>query len=296
MQDLIDRHMLELAMAGKSQRTVSGYRIDLEQFMSFLLSHFGSAEPSHINKAQIRAFLQWLSEKKDCNRTIARKMAALQSWFTFLKINGLRADNPMKNLRRPKFEKKLPHFFTEAEMTTLIRIPDTSTIYGVRNRAIFEVLYSCGLRLEELANLQLSDIDYRKGLLKVTGKGNKQRIVPIGKPALEATQEYLKLRPNLATEQSSSRIFLTRTGKDFDTQQLKIILGGYIDLIAREKGYSAHSIRHSFATHLLDRGASLEAIQALLGHSNLATTEKYTHVSLQDIKAAYEKGHPRSGK
>lgn len=295
MQEWIDKHSEYLALEGKSKRTLRGYRIDLEQFRRFLDESFGSADVASLSAIHIRAFLKWLSERPDCNRTLARKMAALNSWFKYLKLQGLRTDNPMRKIRRPKYEQKLPRFFTEEEMLLLIRIPDTSSNVGRRNRAIFELLYSCGLRLMELANLHLEDIDYRKALLKVYGKGNKQRFVPIGKPALEALQDYLKVRPLMATEQSSARLFITYRGKDFDTQQLNIILMRYINLIAREKGYSPHSIRHSFATHLLSRGADISAIQKLLGHEALSSTELYTHLSLEDIKAAYEKGHPRSG-
>lgn len=295
MQDWIDKHIQYLSLEGKSKCTQDGYRLDLEQFMRFLQESFGEPDPRLLSTLQIRAFLTWLAEQPDCNRTLARKMAALNSWFKYLKREGLRGDNPMQKIRRPKSEKKLPRFFSEEEMETLIRIPDLSSSYGVRNRAIFELLYSCGLRLMELSGLELKDIDHRKGILKVWGKGNKQRIVPIGTPAMEAVQEYLKLRPSFCTEQSSNKLFLTRSGKDFDTKQLHIILMRYINLIAREKGYSPHTIRHSFATHLLSRGADLRAIQELLGHANLSTTEVYTHVSLEDIKAAYEKGHPRSG-
>lgn len=295
MQNLIDKHSEYLYLEGKSKPTLEGYRIDLEQFRRFLDEQFGGIDVALISVLHIRAFLRWLAEQPDCNRTLSRKMAALNSWFKYLKLQGLRTDNPMQKIRRPKFEKKLPHFFSEEEMEVLIRIPDTSTKIGMRNRAIFEVLYSCGLRLMEIAGLKLSDIDFRKGLIKVLGKGNKQRFIPIGKPALEAIEAYLRVRPLLVKEHSSNCLFLTRSGKDFDTQQLRIILMRYINLIAREKGYSPHTIRHSFATHLLSRGADLRAIQELLGHAQLSTTEHYTHVSLEDIKAAYEKGHPRSG-
>ncbi|MDI3504667.1 MAG: integrase/recombinase XerD [Candidatus Cloacimonadota bacterium] len=201
----------------------------------------------------------------------------------------------MIRIRRPKYERKLPRFFSEEEMSVLLRIPDTSTKIGVRNRAILEILYSCGLRLSELAGLRLMDIDQGKKIIRVIGKGNKQRLVPLGSYALQALQDYLKLRPQFEQSYSSDKVFLTHTGKDFDRIQLRTILMRYIQLIAREKGYSPHTIRHSFATHLLARGADLRTIQEMLGHSELSTTEIYTHLSLEDIKEAYEKGHPRSG-
>lgn len=295
MQEWIDRHRQYLALEGKSPRTLDGYQLDLQQFKRFLAEVFGELEPSQIGVLHIRAFLKMLSEQPDCNRTLGRKIAALGSWFKFLKREGCVPDNPMRKIRRPKFEKKLPKVFSEEEMSLLLRIPDITSIFGIRNLAIMEMLYSCGLRLMELANLRLDDIDHHRKIIRVIGKGSKERRIPLGSKALEALQEYLKIRPQLRREHSSSRVFLTRNGKDFDTKQLNIILMRYIDLIAREKGYSPHTIRHSFATHLLSHGASLRAIQELLGHTELSTTEIYTHVSLEDIKDAYEKGHPRSG-
>ena len=180
-------------------------------------------------------------------------------------------------------------------MPLLMRIPDTSDIFGVRNLAMLELLYSCGLRLMELANLKLEDVDFRRRVIRVMGKGNKQRVIPFGSKALDALKQYLGKRELLAHEDSSTKVFLTKSGKAFARRQLHTILSHYMDLIAREKGFSPHTIRHSFATHLLARGADLRAIQELLGHSKLSTTEKYTHLTLEQIKEAYEKGHPRSG-
>jgi len=295
MQEWIDKHLAELAIQGKSPKTIEGYRFDLIQFKKYLQDAMPEVQLAEISAIHVRGFLVWLSERPDGNRTLSRKLSALSSWFRYLKLNGIITEDIMRKIRRPKYERKLPKFFSESEMETLIRIPDIQTPLGLRNRAIFEILYSCGLRLMELASLRLGDVDYRKKLVRVTGKGNKQRIVPVNNSALDALNAYLKIRPNLAREGSSEKIFLTKSGKDFDARQLHRILGRYIALIAQEKGYSPHTIRHSFATHLLSRGADLRAIQEMLGHSELSTTEIYTHLSLEDIQAAYEKGHPRSG-
>lgn len=295
MKKWIQKHLDQLSIEGKSPRTIEGYRIDLQQFEGFLESEFGLCNISDISALHIRGFLRWLSEKQDVNRTLSRKLSSLSSWFRYLKIQGEIKDDPMRKIRRPKYEKKLPRFFSEEEMQALLRIPDTSSKFGLRNRAILELLYSCGLRLMELAGLRLDDIDKGKKLIRVIGKGNKQRLIPIGSFALQSLDEYLKERPGFLQDHSSDKVFLTRSGKDFDTDQLRTILMRYIDLIAREKGYSPHTIRHSFATHLLSKGADIRAIQKMLGHADLATTEVYTHLSLEDIKAAYEKGHPRSG-
>lgn len=296
MQNMIDKHLEHLSLEGKSKRTLEGYRIDLKQFQDFLYEAFGEAwSIETIGVLHIRGFLKWLAERPDCNRTLSRKIASLSSFFKYLKLVGIRSDNPMKKIRRPKFEKKLPKFFSEAEINLLLQIPDQESKIGVRNKAIFELLYSCGLRLMEVAAINMQDFDLARGLLRVTGKGDKQRLIPIGKYAIEAIQQYLLLRPQFLKPGSSNRLFLTRSGKDFNTSQLHAILMRYINLVAREKGYSLHTIRHSFATHMLSRGADLRAIQELLGHAQLSTTEIYTHVSLEDIKTAYEKGHPRSG-
>ncbi len=295
MQEWIEKHLTELALEGKSPLTVEGYRIDLQQFQDYMSENWDTVDIPQIDAIHIRGFLIWLSERPNCNRSLSRKLSALASWFKFLKVKGVITGNPMRKIRRPKYENKLPKFFSEDEMTALLRIPDTSTPIGVRNRAMLELLYSCGLRLMELAALRMHEIDFRKKMIRVMGKGSKQRLIPVGVSAIQAIEEYLKLRPDFATENSSDRIFLTHTGKDFDAPQLKVILMHYITLIAREKGYSPHSIRHSFATHMLSHGAELRAIQEMLGHTELSATEVYTHLSLDEIKDAYEKGHPRSG-
>lgn len=295
MNQWIQKHLEHLSVAGKSPRTVEAYRIDLQQFARYLETEVGPLEVCGISAIHIRGFLKWLSDLQDGNRTLSRKLSSLASWFKYLKRQGIIKEDPMRKIRRPKYERNLPKFFSEEEMLALLRIPDTSSKFGMRNRAILELLYSCGLRLMELAGLRLSDIDRHKKLIRVVGKGNKQRLIPIGSYALKSMDEYLKLRPDFIAENSSDKVFLTRSGRDFNSNQLRTILMRYIALIAREKGYSLHSIRHSFATHLLSHGADLNAIREMMGHVNLSTTQIYTHLSLEDIKAAYEKGHPRSG-
>jgi len=155
------------------------------------------------------------------------------------------------------------------------------------------LLDSSGLRLFELSEAKTNDLNLKKEIIRIIGKGNKERLVPVGKDALNAILDYLPIREKLRGEQSSSKLFLTKTGKDFDHRQLYTILDQYFRLIAQQKGYSPHTLRHSFATHLLSRGADLRAVQEMLGHANLSTTEMYTHVTLEDVKQAYRKGHPR---
>ncbi|MDP3114830.1 MAG: tyrosine recombinase XerC [Candidatus Cloacimonadaceae bacterium] len=295
MQNNIDGYCDYIRVEGKSPRTIEGYKLDLDQLHSFLKQFFENEEVrvEEINTLQIRDFLRWLHDKPDCNRSLARKTAALRGFFSYLMLSDIISANPMLKIKRPKYEKKLPHFFSEDEINLLLSIPDQNTKCGIRDRAILETIYSSGLRLAELAGIQLGDIDFRRGRIRVVGKGNKERIIPIGRPALDAIRSYLPVREDFQTQHSSNLLFLTYRGKDFDTKQLDIILGRYISIVAQQKGYSPHTLRHSFATHMLARGADLRAIQEMLGHSQLSTTEIYTHVTLEDIKDAYRKGHPR---
>lgn len=294
MINCINQYCNNLALEGKSAKTIEAYRLDLEQFYAFVRRFFETEEIDlgAITVLNIRDFLRYLNEKPDCNRSLARKSASLNGFFKFCKLKGYINSNPMDKVKRPKYERPLPKCFTEEEVRTLLSIPDTSSRFGIRNKAILELIYSCGLRLMELAGIRMSDMDIKNGLLRVKGKGNKERIIPMGSYAIAAINDYLPVREQLRVESSPDRLFLTKSGKAFDTDQLDTILKRYFLLIARTRGYSPHTLRHSFATHMLSRGADLRAIQELLGHSLLSTTELYTHVSLDDIIKAYHKGHP----
>ena len=294
MEKELQRYSVFLRAEGKSACTLTAYGSDLRQFLDYVGRVFpGEIVAEEINVQMIRDWLRDLHDKKVGNRSLARKTAALNSFFRWLKLTARIGINPMDKIKRPKFEKALPHFFTEEEMLTLLRVPDLDSVYGVRNRAILELLYSSGLRISELAGLRLSDIDLKRGLLKVVGKGSKERLVPLGKEASIAIQAWRPLRDKLKRPESSNNLFLTKSGRDFDGRQLYAILNQYFRLVAQKKGYSPHTLRHSFATHMLARGADLRAIQEMLGHAQLDTTAIYTHVTLDDLKQAYKKGHPR---
>jgi len=298
MKKLIESYCNALRLQGKSENTQIAYRRDLEQLHCFLKPFFADEVVSvqEIMPMQIRDFLRYMHEKPDCNRSLARKLAALKSFFAYCKLEGLITQNPVDKLKRPKYEKKLPHFFSEEEIEKLLNIPDTETPLGIRNRAILELIYSSGLRLDEVAKIRLLDIDFTRCLVKVLGKGNKERIVPVGRTAIHWTERYMKIRSSLDPLGKCDRLFLTYTGKPFDSKQLNTILMRFINLIAKEKGYSPHTLRHSFATHILKRGADLRAVQEMLGHANLSTTEIYTHVTIDDLKDAYHRAHPLSKK
>lgn len=295
MRNDLENYLQYIRAEAKSPCTLIAYERDLRQFESYLQRFFegGEVRSDGIDVQMIRDWLRWLHDGKVGNRSLARKIAALNSFFRYLKLSGRVSKNPMDSIKRPKFEKKLPHYFTEKEIRALLAAPGRESLIGVRDCAILELLYSSGLRISELAELRLNDIDLNRGLMRVVGKGSKERIVPVGSQAVSAIRDYLPARAKLRTEESSERLFLTKSGKDFDQRQLTNILDKYFRRIALQKGFSPHTLRHSFATHLLARGADLRAVQEMLGHANLQTTEIYTHVTLEDVKKAYKKGHPR---
>ena len=296
MQNLIDKFVENLRLEGKSANTQYGYRLDLDQLHTFLKPFFPEEKviPGDITLLMLRDWLRSLHDKHDKNRSLARKTASIKMFFRYLKRQGLISKNPSDKLDTPRFEKPLPKFFTHEEINLLLNIPEADDKFGIRNRAIFELIYSSGLRIGEVCSILMRDLDKQNLLLRVKGKGNKERIVPVSRPALAAISDWLKVRPALDPDNQVEHLFITRTGKPFDNQQLNLILQRYIRLIAVQKGYSPHTIRHTFATHLLQNGADLRAIQQLLGHANLSTTEIYTHVTLEDIKTAYHKAHPRA--
>jgi site-specific recombinase XerD len=200
------------------------------------------------------------------------------------------------NLQIPKFDKTLPKYFSEKEMEALLNIPELSTKFGVRNKAILELIYSCGMRISEIADCRMNQIDLNTKIIRIIGKGNKERLVPIGRMAIKAIKSYMRIRNQFVSKDSDDTLFLSKSGKSLSADEIREILERYIMLVAKTKGYSPHSIRHSFATHLISHGADLRAVQEMLGHSNLSTTEIYTHLSLKDLKKVYNQAHPRSKK
>lgn len=296
MLDLIDKFIERIRIEGKSFYTQIGYRLDLEQFHKFIKPLFPNEEVQvqEVTTLMVRDFLRYLHDKPDKNRSLARKTASLKMFFRSLKQQDIIQKNPLEKMETPRFEKPLPKFFSEDEINLLLKIPEADSKFGIRNRAIFELIYSSGLRIGEVCDILLRDLDLNKLLLRVKGKGNKERIVPIGRPAAQSIKNWFSIRPLFDPQGKEEHLFLTRSGKPFYNRQLNIILQQFIRLIAKQKGFSPHTIRHSFATHLLQKGADLRAIQQMLGHANLSTTEIYTHVTLEDIKDAYHKSHPRA--
>ena len=276
-----------------SPHTVVAYRNDLEQFLRFLAS--GAPPPSHpaeIGHLDIRRFLAQLhgEQKKS---SIGRKLAAVRSFFRYLLREGVVAQNPAELVAAPKKEQRGAFHLTIDEITALVEGPGEATLLSLRDRAILEVLYSCGIRLSELTGLNVQDIDQEERLVRVLGKGNKERIVPLGRVAVKAVAAYLKGRHDPPGE---APFLLNARGGRLTGRSVARVVDRYILKIATMKKVSPHTLRHTFATHLLEGGADLRAIQELLGHASLSTTQKYTHVSIDRLMEVYDRSHPRATK
>jgi len=236
-----------------------------------------------------------MSQKNLSNRSIERKTIAVKEFFKYLYVNDIIAKNPSKLIKTPKYQKKLPNYFTITEMNSLLDLPLQNSKFGIRNLAILELMYSSGLRISEVAGIKLNDISLSQELLKVMGKGSKERIVPIIDPALIAVKRYLEIRSSFKPK-DVDYLFVSKSGLKLDRMEAAAIVKKYISQIAHSSGYSAHTIRHTFATHLLSNGADIRAIQEILGHASITSTEIYTHVSMEEIKEVYHRVHPRSKK
>lgn len=283
-----------------SIHTVASYEDDLHQFSDFLRRHFEDKTYTlhEIDHVTIRLFLGDLLEQGFSKSSIARKLAALKSFFRYLhKVHALK-QNPALNVASPKLEKRLPQYLDEATVQRLMAQPDRSTPDGMRDAAILELFYSTGMRLSELIGLQLHDVDFRNGTIKVTGKGSKQRIIPFGRPARDALKLYLEKRGHPANQQTRSTdaetVFLTARGKRMNPKGVNILINKYIGSVSEIEKKSPHVLRHTFATHLLNRGADLRAVKELLGHESLSSTQVYTHVSVDRLKKVYAQAHPKA--
>ncbi len=272
-----------------STHTIKNYQIDLRDFFGFLENRALAT----IDYLEIRRFLAFLKEKNYQKSTIARKLACIRSFFKFLAREDLLAVNPTAGIQSPKREKKLPEYLELSEIEHLLEAPNGKSWEEKRDKAILETLYSSGIRVGELAGLNGDDLDLLSGQLKVRGKGKKERIVPVGSLAVKAIQNYLESRPK-PNLNSRNALFLNRQGTRLTDRSVRRVLNKYVRRIALNKEVSPHTLRHSFATHLLDRGADLRSVQELLGHENLSTTQIYTHVSTKRLREAFEKAHPRA--
>jgi integrase/recombinase XerC len=283
-----------------SPLTVASYREDLQQFADFLRQRFPGrrVRPSDVDRGAIRLFLGKLLEENFAKSSIARKLACLKSFFKYLHSTHVIRRNPAANVASPKIEKRLPFFLDELTTAKLMEQPDHETLEGRRDAAVLELFYSTGIRLSELIGLTLSDLDFRNDTIRVMGKGRKQRIVPMGRHAKAAVKSYLAAREragSIARDPEARRhVFLTARGLPLNPKGVNLIVRRYLSMISEIEKKSPHVLRHTFATHLLNRGADLNAVKELLGHSSLSTTQVYTHVSVERLKKVYAQAHPKA--
>jgi len=276
-----------------SPHTIQNYQIDLSQVLDFLKQeHFTSW--NEVDRQVLRSYLGSQFDLGLSKRTVARRIASLRSFFKYLNRKRILQSNPALTLVTPKLERRLPSFLDEQTVTRLMELPDISSVEGKRDKAILELLYSTGMRLSEMVNLNVSRIDFVHAIVKVRGKGRKDRIVPVGRAALDALQSYLHTRSVPAGNMHNMPLFTIHNGKRIYQVAVGRLVRKYITRVSEVEKKSPHVIRHSFATHLLNRGADIKAVKELLGHESLSTTQVYTHVSTDRMKKVYERSHPKA--
>jgi len=287
-----------------SPNTVLAYRRDLEELVTFFGTYYGGEAWSWqgVDRLAIRAFLAHLTKRGLSKRSIARALSAVRGFYRFLHRNEVVDANPARAVGTPKLERYLPSYLDRAQIDLVFQAAEVRAWEGklndVRNLAILELFYSTGMRLSELRGINRGDIDLVSQQVKVTGKGRKQRIIPVGDHATLALRNYEAKRDELARQLGGkvdrSAFFLSARGKRLSTRSIQIVVTKFLAQIDENAGLSTHSLRHSFATHLLDAGADLRAVQELLGHASISTTQIYTHTSVERLKQVYRKAHPRA--
>jgi integrase/recombinase XerC len=287
-----------------SPNTLKAYRRDLDELLSFLGQYYGEREWTWqgVDRLALRGFLSHLNRRKLSKRSIARALSAVRSFYAFMNRNEIVDANPARGVSSPKLEKYLPGYLDRAQIDLLFQSASLHAQEGkftdVRNNAILELFYSTGMRLSELRGINRSDIDLLSQQVKVRGKGRKERIIPIGDHASLALRNYESKRDDLIRQgvnaADRTAFFLSSRGKRISLTAIQTAVTGFLDRIDEDAGLSTHSLRHTFATHLLDAGADLRAVQELLGHASISTTQIYTHTSVERLKEVYRKAHPRA--
>jgi tyrosine recombinase XerC len=293
MKQLLDQFLrYQRVEKNASDHTVVNYQRDIMQFWQFLDDDTLTVQD--INRSMLRRYLSHLQQGGYARSSIARKLSSLRSFFRFLVAEGFCEQNPLQHLSTPKQERLLPNFLYQNDCFALLAAPDSS-ILGQRDRAILELLYATGIRVSELVGLSMHDVDWRGGYLRVFGKGSKERIVPIGKMACQSLGEYLvSSRPKLLRHPKEAAFFLNRLGGRLSDRSIRRLIDKYVEQAALKTHVSPHTLRHTFATHLLDNGADLRSVQELLGHTRVSTTQIYTHVTKERLKTVYRRAHPRA--
>ena len=279
-----------------SQNSVSAYVNDINKLISFVEEFYPNLTPETVKLAQLRKFVEWMNEKGISPRTQARTISGIKSYYKFLLIEEAVENDPTTLLESPRIGRKLPEILTDDEINSLIEAIDDTKPEGLRNKAILETLYSCGLRVSELVDLRLSNLHFEQEFLKIAGKGERERLVPISKRAIEDIKKYLNnSRKKLAIEKGFENIvFLNRRGKKLSRVMIFTIIKNLAEKIKLEKNISPHTFRHSFASALVQGGADLRTVQEMLGHESILTTEIYTHLDKGYLKDTINKFHPRS--
>jgi len=283
-----------------SKLTLLGYKSDLTQFSTFISQKYNVPKEEItnelLNHKSVREYLAQMQEKNLSRSTMARKLAALRSYVRYLCRENILEGNPIAAVSTPRQDKKLPKFLYPQEIELLINAPDITKPMGRRDKAILETLYAAGLRVSELVGMDLKDIDFNEKLIKIRGKGNKERIVPLGRKAEEAIEYYIKGNRRYAAQRTGDigeALFLNKFGRRLSDRSVRNIINKYVEKVAINQKISPHTIRHTFATHLLNNGADLRSVQELLGHVKLSTTQIYTHLTRDNIKKIYSDTHPR---
>ncbi len=278
-----------------SPHTVIAYQRDVEQFAAFLEQKYGREASGQLlsgaGKEEIRAFLAALVRHGIQKRSVGRKLASLRAFFGFLVKSGVIPINPARGFAAPKAEKRLPHVLREEEVRKALDSISHDSVSGLRDLAILELFYGTGMRLAELENLNIRDVDFRAGTVRVLGKGAKERILPLGRHVARALRAYLDSRPVMSSEEA---FILNRSNRRMSKRGIQRVVNHCLKRVSEQATLSPHVLRHTFATHLLDRGANLEAVKELLGHSSLSTTQQYTHLTTDRLRHIYRQTHPRA--
>ena len=296
IRECIAKYLAELERAGASKHTVRNYRSDLEQF-AFYFEPPGESAPdmAELDLSLLREWMGGLYDQRLTTVTVRRKLAAVRALYKFLQQEGIVTVNPAKRMRTPKVKQRLPDVMSEEKTNRLIDAVEEKELIEKpshdRDLAFLELLYGCGIRVSELVGINLEDIDLRTGWLRVRGKGDKEREVPVGERALLAITRYLAVRSGAPAVRA---LFLNSRGGRLSDRQVRRLVKLYAVVVTGDSSVHPHSFRHAYATHLLSDGADLRAIQELLGHARLTTTQKYTQVSLKDLQAVYDRAHPKA--
>jgi integrase/recombinase XerD len=278
---------------GLSDNTIQSYRRDMLKFVEFLDKK--NIDTAKIRRTDVVEFMASLYKRRLDSRSVARHLVTIRHFFRFALLEGFVKEDPAATIESPKFRQRLPYFLSLDEVERLLAQPDASSAVGLRDKAIIELMYSTGIRVSELTGIRVGDLQMEAGCLRCIGKGNKERLVPVGKRALAVVEAYLKKsRPELLKDGASSQLFLNQRGRPMDRVTIWKIMGRYGRKAQLRKPLKPHTLRHSFATHLLDRGADLRSVQMMLGHSDISTTQIYTHVVEERLKQVYKAHHPRA--